>query len=468
MIHKAGERWRVENYRPVALLNIGYKIFAGALLQKFKKELKESQPEEQAGFCRDASVVDNHVVLQTVLERHKDYGLEGLVAAVDFKKAFDTVFHTSIWRVLREEGLPEAVVQTLMKTYGDQTGTVKGQKKEDAFGIHRGVRQGDPLSPFIFNLVLKGIFGRLKPRWLAKGYGVEQIDRLLSHICFADDVLMFARTRGQLRDMLGDLAKEAKKDGLEINWGKTWVMDMAGGPMTKLKVLEEGAERWVELVSRFKYLGRWFQVGGEGDDALEERLQAGWRQFWAQKGVLLERRLAVKLRLAYLEKMVAPVVLFGTESLELGPTQRRKIKATRRQMMRLVTGKKFNWEAEGEEVAEEELSYGDWLRGVTRELEDMVEEEGLKKWEDEAVRAKWRWAGHVLRRTGDRPALTAIRTLKENRPRATAGAPGRRWAKSFTEVLGEGWQEEAADRQQWKSWTDEAVAFVPALYRADV
>jgi hypothetical protein len=354
-----------------------------------------------------------------------------------------------------------------MKTYGDQTGTVKGQKKEDAFGVHRGVRQGDPLSPFIFNLVLKGIFRRLKGKWLAKGYGVEQIDRLLSHICFADDVLLFAKTRGQLKDMLEDLAREAKKDGLQINWDKTWIMDMAGGPLTKLKVLEEGVERGVKLVSRFKYLGRWFQVGGEGDDALEARLQAGWKQFWAQKGVLLERRLSVKLRLAYLEKMVAPVVLFGMESLELGSEQRGKIKETRRQMMRLVTGKKFNREAEREEGDDEEICYGDWLRWATRELEDLVEGEGLKKWEDEAVRAKWRWAGHVLRRTGDRPALTALRTLKEKKPRATAGTPGRRWARSFLEVLGEGWQEEAADRRQWKEWTDEAVAFVPKLYRAN-
>ena len=250
MIHKGGERWRVGNYRPVALLNIGYKIFAGALLEKFKRELKENQAEEQAGFCRDASVVDNHIVLQLLLERHKDYGLEGLVAAVDFRKAFDTVLHESIWRVLREEGIPEVVVKILMKTYGDQKGTVKGQKKEEAFGIFRGVRRGDPLSPLIFNLVLKGIFKRLKPGWLKKGYGLEQIDRLMTHICFADDVLLFAKARGQLRDMLEDLAREAKKDGLEINWGNTWVMDMAGGRKTELKVRDEGKERSVELVNR--------------------------------------------------------------------------------------------------------------------------------------------------------------------------------------------------------------------------
>jgi hypothetical protein len=465
MIHKAGERWKVGNYRPVALLDIGYKIFAGALLEKHTKLLRESQAEEQAGFCRDASVVDNHVVLQTVLERHKDYGLQGMVAAVDFRKAFDTVLHTSIWRVLRQEGIPEEVIKVLMKTYGDQKGTVKGQKKEDAFGIFRGARQGDPLSPFFFNLILKDIFKRLKPIWLAKGYGVEQIDRMLTHICFADDVLLFGRTGGQLGEMLGDLAREAKKEGLEINWGKTWAMDMAGGKEKKLKVKEEGQEKWVELVSRLKYLGRWFQVGGDGDDALEERLQAGWRQFWAQKSVLLERRLGEGPKMEYLQKMVAPVILFGTESLELGPAQRDKIKSTRRQMMRMVRGCRYVGKSEEGSREEEELSYGEWLQGATRKLEEMVEDKGLKKWEEEAVRQKWRWAGHVLRRTGERPSTTAIHTLRENRVRAKAGNPCRRWAKSFEEVLGEDWQKEAQDREAWRFWTGEAVNFEAALYK---
>jgi hypothetical protein len=449
-------------------LDIGYKIFAGALLEKHMKLLKESQAEEQAGFCRDASVVDNHVVLQTVLERHKDYGLRGLVAAVDFRKAFDTVLYTSIWRVLRQEGLPEEVIKVLMKTYEDQKGTVKGQGKEEAFGIFRGTRQGDPLSPFIFNLILKDVFKRLKPGWLAKGYGVEQIDRMLSHICFADDVLLFGGTRGQLGTMLGDLAREARKEGLEVNWGKTWVMDMAGGRKGVLKVKEEGQEeKGVQLVGRLKYLGRWFQVGGEGEDALEERLQAGWRQFWAQKAVLLERRLGEGPRMAYLQKMVAPVILFGTESLELGPAQRGRIKSTRRQMMRMVRGLRYGGEREEENRGEEELSYGEWLRGATREMEEKMEDKGLKKWEEEAVRQKWRWAGHVLRRSGERPSTTAIHTLKENRVRARAGNPGRRWAKSFEEVLGDGWQEEALDREAWKFWTGVAVDFEAALYRED-
>ena len=242
-------------------------------------------------------------------------------------------------------------------------------------------------------------------------------------------------------------------------------MDMAGGPKRKLKLLEGGQERWVELVGRLKYLGRWFQVGGDGDDALEERIQAGWKQFWSHKGVLLERRLKEGPRTEYLQKMVSPVILFGTESLELGPEQRGRIRTTRRQMMRMVRGKRYGGEREEESYEEAQLNYGDWLRGATRELEEMVEETGLKKWEEEALRQKWRWTGHVLRRTGERPARTAIQTLLENRPRVVWGGHFRRWSKSFEEVLGGSWQNEAKDRQQWRLWSDEAIRFEPGLYR---
>jgi hypothetical protein len=182
------------------------------------------------------------------------------------------------------------------------------------------------------------------------------------------------------------------------------------------------------------------------------------------------------MRFLYLEQMVSPVVLFGTISLELGQAQHHRIRTTRRQMMRAVIGKRFRGDAATEDATdvgesgggcegEERLSFGEWLQGVTREMEERMEEQGLRKWEEEAVRLKWRWAGHALRRSEEKPTLTVLRTINEKRWRAKAGTPRRRWATTFSELLGEEWQKTAVFREEWRRWGEEAVLFTPGCYR---
>ena len=68
------------------------------------------------------------------------------VAAVDFKKAFDSVTHSAIWRALSEQGVSPSYIQLLNKLYNNQTASVKTDTRSRLFNIERGTKQGDPLS----------------------------------------------------------------------------------------------------------------------------------------------------------------------------------------------------------------------------------------------------------------------------------------------------------------------------------
>ena len=133
--------------------------------------------------------------------------------------------HSSLWRALREQGVEEGYVQLLQSLYEGQVGHITGSgATSKPFQIARGTKQGDPMSPTLFNAVLQSVFARLQRVWRKRGWGIEvegSKHKLLTCLCFAGDVLLLASSRHQLRTMLQELVAEAQACGLEIHTGKT-------------------------------------------------------------------------------------------------------------------------------------------------------------------------------------------------------------------------------------------------------
>lgn len=103
LLHKKGPKTSLDNYRPVSLLPVIYKIFISIILRRLATKLDENQPIEQAGFRKDFSTIDHLQTINQILEKHKEYNMPLYMCFVDYKKAFDSLEHPYIFSHLNSK-----------------------------------------------------------------------------------------------------------------------------------------------------------------------------------------------------------------------------------------------------------------------------------------------------------------------------------------------------------------------------
>ena len=155
--------------------------------------------------------------LNQIIEKSNEYNLPLCIGFIDYEKAFDTVEHFAIFEALRKTNVNETYINILQNIYNQATARVHLDKLVSTeFPIHRGVRQGDPLSPKLFTAVMEEVF---KKADISEGVNVDGEN--LTNLRFADDVALFNETIKQMEKHLNNLNSESLKVGLKIHKGKT-------------------------------------------------------------------------------------------------------------------------------------------------------------------------------------------------------------------------------------------------------
>ena len=185
------------------------------------------QSHDQAGFRRKFCTEDHLFTTTMIQEIAKEWQIPVWIATLDFKKAFDTVSHDSLWSALAEQGIDDGYIALLTQLYTSQTATVKTDLLSREFKIERGTKQGDPLSSLLFNCLSESIFRKIKPVWKKRRTGLRLAssdDEALTNLRFADDVLLFASSLPALTKILDDIHEAALQTGLELHPDKTKIL----------------------------------------------------------------------------------------------------------------------------------------------------------------------------------------------------------------------------------------------------
>ncbi|KAF5471044.1 hypothetical protein F2P56_011519 [Juglans regia] len=188
----------VHDFRPISLVSGVYKIISKILAKRLSEVMGKIISKSQSAFVKGRQILDSVLIANECLESRVRNSTQGLLCKLDMKKAFDHVNWDFLLYILGKHGFGERWCQWIKHCITTVSfSTLINGTPEGFFRSSRGLRQGDPLSPLLFILVMDVLSRMLEgvvDRGFISGFSVgSSLHESLSvaHLLFADDTLIF-------------------------------------------------------------------------------------------------------------------------------------------------------------------------------------------------------------------------------------------------------------------------------------
>ena len=157
LLEKKGKsRLELSNWRPITLLNFDYKLISKVIATRIKRYLPNLIKDDQNGFVPGGNIFFSLRTIRDILFHCKAENLELFMIAIDYSKAFDSVDHSTVFKVFETFNFGENLINWVRTLYKDGRSCIMNNDfKSDYFPIERSCRQGDPLSPYCFVLTMQ-------------------------------------------------------------------------------------------------------------------------------------------------------------------------------------------------------------------------------------------------------------------------------------------------------------------------
>lgn len=431
---KKGEGEKVEDYRGITIMTASYKVYVSILAERLRAEIESKQmiPHNQTGFRKGMGTVDNIYVLNYLVNRELDKKGGGMIAMfVDLKAAFDSVDRGKLEEALVERGVREGLVIRVMEILRETESRVRvGGEVGERFWTARGVRQGCPLSPMLFNLLTANLEERMgKVKW----GGVKVKGERIYSLSYADDMVLLAEDEVGMKSMIARLEDYLDGKRLELNERKTKIIRFRKGGGREKKVIWRWKGKVIEEVKEFTYLGYNIQKNGGQERHVRERVRkaaAVMGQVWG----IGKRRFGKDWgrRLWLFDRLVWTVMSYGVEI--------------------------WGWK-ERDKMERLEERYLRWMLGVDKWTPAYLVREELQR-EKLRIRAGRRVWSFERRLEEGRGSNLARKCWEEVRERAKVGKAGSDWErerKKFFEERGKKVEEVEEKREEGVDWFEDVL-----------
>lgn len=411
MLQKKGDLKDCNNYRSIALIPHVCKITLTILKERLEKVIEQHLSEEQAGFRKDRSTIQQILILRLLMEDARSSCQTVYHCFVDFKKAFDSVWHEGLWATLESMGASAKLVKVLRGLYEKSTMAVRiGTELGDWIKASIGSRQGDPISPLLFIALLERAMEKMEKSEMG---GIDIGGRTIKDLRFADDIDLLATSAGGLQ-MLIELTHDGGRDyGLHLNKDKTKVM-ISGANSDKAEFQIESEK--LERVDQFVYLGSLITSDNNCSKEIDRRIAIARGMFASLKEIWKSGNVSIRTKLRIVETCVFSTLLYACETWTVKKRDKDRLEAFEMECYRKML--RISWRQRvRNDVIRNQL-------GKQKSIYEKVRERKLGLF------------GHICRMTDDRLIKKVL--MRKRDWKRKVGRPAMKWMDNITEWTGVG------------------------------
>ena len=315
VLHKKGDRQDPNMYRSICVGSAIGKLFADILLQRLIRfrNLNCPDPPNQLGFCREAQTSDHILTLETLIDKYSKKQKKNLFTCfVDYRKAFDTVCREALLYKISMLGVKGNFFNCLRYMYENSSTRIKLIKKlSDKIDILVGTEQGHVMSPELFKLFINDLTALLDD---ANRNVPELNSFLISHLLWADDLVLVALDQHSLQALIDILNRFCEEWGLEVNFDKTQILIFnKSGRRQDNKYRFTLGEKTLQHTSNYCYLGIVFTISGSFTPAKEELRKKTLRAYFNLKKTIDTRHMSYNSINILYDTLVKPVQSYGCQ-----------------------------------------------------------------------------------------------------------------------------------------------------------
>ena len=303
------------NYRPISLLNASYKIFASLIQSKLTQTSEPKLRKTQYGFRAEHSTTHPLFILRRAMEWAQMTEQPLQLLFLDWRQAFDSLDHTAMMTALRRFGIAPNLLQVIEALYQLPVFRVESWQGTASTGkVGAGIRQGCPLSPYLFIIVLSVLMKDLDDKLIANGVPTNtwSVGHPTYDMEYADDTLLISLTTPQLQKFLTLLEEEAARYGMSLNETKTEYLPKPG---TSGDLIFKSQDK-VPKVEKVKHLGSVISWHRPFHEAFYHRLALAESDFKKLR-LVWNSNMPQNRKLRIFHSTIVPSMLYGLDALSL-------------------------------------------------------------------------------------------------------------------------------------------------------
>ena len=334
-IFKKGDTDVASNYRPISLLNSMYKLYMILIRSRMQEPIEQHLTKTQYGFRPNRSTSHAIYIIRRIQDYAESKAAKLSIALLDWEKAFDKIQHDKLLLALHRLGFSQHFIDVIQNCYRKPTFYVK-----DDFGTSEikqqrsGIRQGCPLSPFLFTLVMtcidediqSSITGHVSNHRVP-GLGFDMV-------YYANDTILFSQSNRGLNELLSLTERVSQQYGLSLNRAKCIAIPMNndgnihfqdGTPLT----------REFEATYLGNEINREVNIRHEIFNKLQEVRRTWFKLYPYWKATNASKR----WKLIVYDAIIRSKLLYGLETIHLTTAMAKKLNAFQMRGIRKILNK---------------------------------------------------------------------------------------------------------------------------------